>query len=111
MEHSGLEIVSDNQHDIYYYLGHSDYVVGISSTALFEAMEFDTQIFVIKDGDYRKAEYLYQNSNACLVETVEQLAEGLLITNDKKLEKKDNKYFTTNSIQNIQKQIERLIKN
>lgn len=111
LEHSGLEIVSDNQHDIYYYLGHSDYVVGISSTALFEAMEFDTQIFVIKDGDYRKAEYLYQNSNACLVETVEQLAEGLLITNDKKLDKKDNKYFTTNSIQNIQKQIERLIKN
>lgn len=110
LENSGLEIVSDNQHDIYYYLGHSDYVVGISSTVLFEAIEFDTQIFIIKDGDYRKAEYLYQNNYACLVESIEQLIDKLGTGKREKRIDEENKYFKQDSIFNIQNNIAKIMK-
>lgn len=110
LENSGLEIISDNLHDIYYYLGHSDYVVGISSTVLFEAMEFVTQIFVIKDGDYRKAEYLYQNNYAILVENPSQLISEMEKDSGKKQIKRENEYFEKNSIQNIQYHIKNIMK-
>lgn len=109
LKDSGLEIIEDNLHDIYYYLGHSDYVVGISSTVLFEATGFNTQIFVVKDGDYRKAEYLYRNDHARLVENVEQLIDEIEHPARKKQAEEENKYFKMNSIQNIQREIKRII--
>lgn len=109
LANSGLEIVADNLHDIYYYIGHSDYVVGISSTVLFEATEFNTEICIIKERDYRKAEILYKNNMAYLVESVEQLVDGVICNSMKDILEKTRKYFAKNSIKNIQKQLEEIL--
>lgn len=109
LENSGLEVISNNLHDIYYYLGHSDYVAGISSTVLFEAIEFNTQIFVIKDGDYRKAEYLYQNDYACLVESSDRLVEAIVNPVEKRQVVRENEYFKMNGMQNIRNEIKRIL--
>lgn len=106
---SGLEIVEDNAHDIYYYLGHADYVVGISSTVLYEATEFDIQIFIIKDRDYRKSEAIYQNDQACLVEDINQLIDKIGQSPEKKQIVKTGGYFEKNSIKNIQDQLKRIL--
>lgn len=109
LENSGLEVVSNDLHDIYYYLGHADYVVGISSTVLFEAIEFNCQIFVIKDGDYRKVEYLYQNHYASLIESADQIIDEMENHPVSSQETKENEYFKVNSIQNVQDQIKRIL--
>lgn len=106
---SGLEIVKDNTHDIYYYIGHSDYVVGISSTVLFEATEFDTRIFIIKAQDYRKSEILYKNKLASLIDNIDEL---IIEINQETVEQnttKVNGYFKKNAVRNIQRQLNKII--
>lgn len=105
LENSTVETVADNINDIYYYLGQSDFVVGISSTALFEATEFNTSIFIIKENDFRKAEYLYTNNNATLVEDTNHLIRGIKNEIKKKQKQKKDGYFKLNSINNIRIQI------
>lgn len=106
---SGLEIISNNEHDIYYYIGNSDYVVGISSTVLFEATEFNTRIFVIKEKDYRKSEVLYQWNMAELVTNECELADKILEPHLDVQQVTEKKYFTKDSIQNIRRELKNIM--
>lgn len=107
---SGLEIVSDNRHDVYYYLGNSDYVVGISSTVLFEATMFRTKIFIIRERDYRKTEALYQYNMAELITSQNELAEKILVGLLKDQWSAGKTFFEKNSIENIRTALEMIIK-
>ena len=104
---SGLEIISENRHDIYYYLGHSDYVVGTSSTALYEASAFQTDIYIIRGGDYRMSRVLYENGYAQLVTDVDMLAEKIL---HPVADRKNTKsYFEKNAIANMKRELDKIM--
>ena len=106
---SELEIISDNMHDIYYYIGNSDYVVGISSTVLFEAVEFDVGIMIIKERDYRKAEILYQNGFASLITSESELEEKVVCGCNGKQRVGDKNLFMKNSVENIKRELKKIL--
>lgn len=106
---SGLEIVSNNVHDIYYYIGNSDYIVGISSTALFEATEFDTKIFVIQEKDYRKSEVLYQCNMATLISDENDLVEKITQNEPENRQTSNTKYFKKDSVKNIKEALKQIV--
>lgn len=105
-----LEVIENNDHDIYYYLGQADYVIGISSTSLFEAMMFRTEILVIKELDYQKTEAVYKNKCAELVSSVDEVVD--IIGNRKKVRKQYNCdfYFKRHSIKNMNEAIKKILK-
>lgn len=108
LDGSGLEIISENKHDIYYYLGHSDYVIGTLSTALYEAIAFDTEIFIIGGGSYRQSAMLYENGYAQLVTNTDMLVDNIInpAPNDSK-NRKD--YFEKNSIENMKRELNKIM--
>lgn len=108
LKQCSFKIVDNNKHDIYYYLGKSDYVIGISSTSLFEAMMFQTQIIVIRAQDYEKAEAVYNNCGQ-LVKSTEELIN--VIKSEKKLGANGewDFYYRRDAVQNIQRLIKIII--
>lgn len=105
LKESNLEVIDNNDHDIYYYLSRADYVIGISSTSLFEAMMFRTQIMVIKAMDYKKTEAVYSNRCAVLVSSVDEAA-GIIENRGKVRKQYDcDFYFKKHSIKNMNEAI------
>lgn len=106
---SGIKIVETNEHDIYYYLGHSDVVVGISSTTLYEALLFNTKIVVLKYQEYDKCEPLYENGYATLVSNVEEINNIVSSSTNMSKDKKSNFYFETDSINKMKRALNKCI--
>ena len=104
----GFEVIDNNEHDIYYYLARSDYVIGISSTSLFEAMMFKTQILVIKAMDYKKTEAVYSNKCAALVSSIDEVID--IIENKRKVREQYNCdfYFKKHAIRNMNEAIKKI---
>lgn len=105
---SGLEIIDDNKHDIYYYLGHADYVIGISSSALYQATAFDAEIFIVQGGHYQVSEILYENGYAQLVTSVDMIVDKIVNAVDENRIKKN--YFEKNAMENIKRELSRIMK-
>ena len=100
---SGIKIVETNEHDIYYYLGHSDVVVGISSTTLYEALMFNTKIVVLKYQEYDICEPLYKNGCAALVSSVEEINDIIYVKENITNSKVANFYFEMDAISKMKK--------
>lgn len=103
----GVEVIAENKHDIYFYLGHADYVVGNVSTVLYEATEFNVQIFIICGGNYKGSAMLYENGYAQLVTGVGMLADEIL--NPASWNKKGDSYFEKNAIENMRRELDRIM--
>ena len=106
---SELEIVSENTHDIYYYIGNSDYIVGISSTVLFEAVEFNARVFIIKEKDYRKAEVLCQYNMASFIRNESELEERVVSDHMEKPQVDKGRFFKKDSVENIKRELKEII--
>lgn len=104
----GVEVISQNEHDIYYYLGQADYVIGIESTALYEATVFGPEIFIINGGSYSVSRMLYEKGYAQLVTSVEMLVDKIL--NSVSHDKDNNSYFEKNAIKNMKRELNRIMK-
>lgn len=99
-----IDIIDNNNHDIYYYLNRSNYVIGISSTVLFEAMLFDIGIIIIKESDYEKTEIIHKKGMAKLVSSINELLSILEFENVKEVSNTmDNFYFERNSLSKMEK--------
>lgn len=107
LENSGIEIISENKHDIYFYLGQADYVVGNVSTALYEATEFDAEIFIISGGNYKGSALLYESGYAQLVTSVDMLADRIL--NPVPHNRYKESYFEKNAIANMKRELNRIM--
>lgn len=92
-------IVDTMDKTIHYYLNMADWVIGIGSTSLFEATNFDCKIVVQKMREYESCEVLYKNGYAMLAEDVNELAD-IIIRNDF-TPKKDGYFYMKNSLDNM----------
>lgn len=110
LEGSGVEVISENKHDIYYYLGHADYVIGTVSTVLYEATAFDTEIFIICGGSYRQSAMLYENGYAQLVTNIDALSDKILNPVLDNSKNKEN-YFEKNAIENMKRELNKIMSN
>lgn len=104
-----ISIVSNNLHDIYYYLGHSDYVIGISSTVLFEAMMFDINIIILREQDYIKCKAIYENNCANLVSSVKELIDVIEKNDMNTLSHNVDFYFERDSVQKMKNAINTIL--
>lgn len=108
LEESGIHIVQENEHDIYYYISRSDYIVGISSTVLFEAMQFETEIIVLKELDFMKSELVFNCGRAMLASDFEDMCR--IIENNIKHDKSgESNYFTPNALFNMKQVLNNII--
>lgn len=104
---NGVEVIAENKHDIYFYLGQADYVVGNVSTVLYEATEFNVQIYIICGGNYEGSAMLYENGYAQLVTSADMLADEIL--NSVPENKKKDSYFEKNAITNMKRELDRIM--
>ena len=109
LEESGIHIVNENEHDIYYYISRSDYIVGITSTVLYEAMQFETEIIVIKELDFTESEIVYNCGRAMLASDFEDMCR--IIENNIKHDKcEESNYFTPNALPNMKRVLNDILK-
>lgn len=104
----GIRIVDNNENDIHYYLANADYVVGITSTALFEATLYPVDIFVIKEESYQSMKILLEAKEAVLVSSGEELLAHIERESDHQRRRHSN-LFERNAIVNINNEIQNII--
>ncbi|QHQ60689.1 hypothetical protein Ana3638_07810 [Anaerocolumna sedimenticola] len=92
-----IQVADDSNHNIYYYLAVSDFVVGCASTTMYEATIFDTEILIFKSGQYYRSAALVENNMAIYVSSAEEIIEYIIEPNNIKKLKKQNYFFCNNS--------------
>jgi hypothetical protein len=102
-----VDIIDTFDNPIYFYLSIADWVVGLSSNALYEASTFDSKIAIIYAED-TLGHPLLESGNAVLVKQPSELLD--CIRNDYSYSKKQIKLYKKNSIENINRVIEEIIK-
>ena len=106
---SNVEVRGSFEHIIHESLGMADWVIGNYSTVLYEAQMFDVKVVVLKYGLYTIVEELYQLGCALLVDSPEQLVSE--IEKDTFCPNREVSIFQRNSLNNIQININKIIKN
>ena len=96
---STFKIIDNNKKDIYYYLSKAEYLIGVSSTVIFEGLGFNLKTFICKAYGYKYMKYLCENNYAQLVVSAEEIVEGL-DSNKKNVENKEF-FWKPNSLKNI----------
>lgn len=109
LEDTGIEVIDNNSHDIYYFLGMSDYVVGISSTTLFEAMQFEIKIIIIKGENSLICEPIYTNGHASLAMKEKDMLDIIINSGEQSIEQNSDFYFTTDSLSKAEENIRKCI--
>lgn len=103
-----LTFISNNDNDIHYFLNNCDYLIGVASTVLFEAIAYGIKPMVLNVSDFEYMENLLENDLASLVKNEEDVL--MEIEKDRYLDKnKVNYYWKQNSIDNILTNIEKII--
>lgn len=106
---TNIKVAGAFNETIYDYLNEVDFVVGIYSTVLWEATMFDVKIMVLKESLYEAMKDLYEDGYAVLVESPSELV-SMIKDNKCNLEKKENnKFFKRNSVENMIREIDRII--
>lgn len=102
-----VKIIDNNDRDIHYFLSISDAVIGINSTALFEASFYPTEIFILEEDSYENMGILLASGRAERIHDEKELIGRVLCLKDKTVSDFDlNAIYCKNSIQNIQKVVE-----
>lgn len=102
-------IVDNNERDIHYYLANSDFVVGINSTALFEASYYPVDIFILREESYQNMEILIKAGGGSLIQDESELLHHVLNDNADN-SKRDKCVYKRNAIENINREIEKILK-
>ncbi len=106
LHNPNIEVAGDFGHTIYDFLAEADWVVGNSSTVLYEAQMFDVKVAVLKNNIYDKS--LCEYGNAVLVDSPEKLMEE--IKKDTFQPNKKISFFEKNSLEKMQTNINNIIK-
>lgn len=103
-----IQIIDGNEKDIHYYLANSDIVIGIASTALYEAAIYPVEIYILKENGFEIMNVIIESNRATLVDDPEQLYKCITC---KEINKsiKSVSFFAQNAVENINKYINEII--
>lgn len=107
LTHTNIRVVGSYNHTIYESIAQADWVVGNYSTVLIEAQMFDVKVAILKFDFYKVVSFLYQNGYAILVDSPEQLIKE--IENDTFQPNREVSLFEKNSLEKMQKSIDKII--
>ena len=103
-----IQVIDNNEHDIYFYFAKSDMVIGIVSTALYEAAIYPVPIYILAEDMYEKMNILLKSKRAQLVN--DEIALLSCITKDSGTGYKiDTSFFAEHAVENINNEIEKII--
>lgn len=103
-----INVIDNNSKDIHYYLANSDFVVGITSTALFEAAIYSVHIYILAEESWQRMHILLNEGRASLVHDGKELF--LSIMHDRKIRINANdKFYAKDAASNINNEIEKII--
>lgn len=106
---NSIKIIDNNEKDIHFYLAQSDFVIGINSTALFEAAAYSCDIYILEEESCQSMNILLKAGRASLVHTEEELFSGIMSNADRKSGDKTS-FYEEYAIENINVEIEKIIK-
>ncbi len=104
-----IQIIDSNDKDIHYYLANSDFVIGINSTALFEAAFYPVDVFILEEEGYQGMKIMLEAKRAILVHDSQELVSYITAERSVNNQKVDD-FFQRNAIKNINKEIEGIIR-
>lgn len=107
IEKTGLHVVDDSKHDLHYYLAVSDFVIGIASTALFEATRFNCNILIYKRGLYFKSKTLIETGCGIYIDSMDEAVDKIESIKTKR--KPSEYYYCSNSCKRMYKAIDDII--
>jgi len=70
---SDIKVIDNNSHDLYYYLSHADYQVGMCSTAIYEGVGFGLKTFIVNRKGHEIMEDLIKENYAYLIDNSEDI--------------------------------------
>ncbi|MFH1539274.1 MAG: hypothetical protein ABIH66_09975 [bacterium] len=74
---SQIEVADSYENSIYHYFAISQYVVGVSSTAIFETLPFSLKIFIYAVTNHEYAQDLYMRGYAELISSARDISRAL----------------------------------
>lgn len=104
---SGVQVVDDSRHDIYYYLAISDFVIGVASTALNEATRFQCDIMILRRSYYYVSKDLVESGNAIYIDSMDDVLKRVENNHNKRQE--SDYFYCRNSYQLIYSAIDDII--
>ena len=107
---SGIQVIDNNDKDLYYYFSISEAQIGVYSTAMFEGIGFGLKTFIYKTFGHEYMQNLYNNNYAKLIENTQEISEGLGSCFSKSNEVED-KLWKKHSIDNFKKALNIILKN
>lgn len=78
LESSSVEVIDNNEKDLYYYFSLATHQIGVSSTAIYEGMAFDVKTIIFKAYRYDMMMDLVEKGYACLAEDCSQVMDAIL---------------------------------
>ncbi len=103
-----IKVIDNNEKDIHYYLANSDFVIGITSTALFEAAAYHADIYILEEESWQSMNILLNAGRASLVHNDQELYSCIMSCSDNNVNK--TCFYEENAIENINAQIEQIIR-
>lgn len=102
-----ITIADDKYHNIYYYLAKSDYIIGSSSTALFEATAFKNNILIYTSGEYYRSLPIVEHGRATIVKSENDVKK--IIEQEKDNIKNEDYFYSMNCKSRINEAINEVI--
>ena len=102
-----VEIIYNLEKSLYDCLGIADWVVGMTSTALYEATMFDAKVAIIDHVFSEGSKPLYESGKALLVKDAKDLANNII--SNKFIPNSDISFFKKDSLKNMEDAIEKII--
>lgn len=104
-----VRVIDNSEKDIHFYLANSDFVIGITSTALFEAAAYPADIFILEEQSWQSMHILLQAGRAFLVHNVQKLYSCIMNSSERKRET-EFCFYEENAMKNINMEIEKIIR-
>jgi hypothetical protein len=104
-----INVIDENDNDIYYYLNEAEYQIGVYSTVIFEGLGFGLKTFIVNLNLYETMEELYNNDYAMLVSSAKEIFDNLDSDLLKNIEDKISYFWESNSKNKTLNAINRII--
>ncbi len=104
-----IKVIDNNEKDIHFYLANSDVVVGITSTALFEAAVYPVDIYILGEDSWQNMGMLLRAGRATLIHDSNELFSCIMDGAENKSDM-NSFFYEENAIENINTEIEEIIR-
>lgn len=106
---SGIEIIHDNNIEIYYFLALADFHIGVSSTCLLEGLGFGLKTIIYKAFTHENMAYFYKNKYATLASSCEEVISAIKNTDVPNI--RSTYLWEENALENMYKNIDIILSN